>query len=290
MTPLRQRMIDDLLVRNRSPRTVDAYVEQVARFARYFGRSPEQLGPEQIRQYQVYLVQERQVSWSNFNQAVCALRFLYNVTLQRNYPREYIPFAKRPQQLPTVLSQDETVRFLECLQPLKQRTLMTTLYACGLRLTEGTRLRPADIDSQRMLVQVRQGKGQKDRVVPLSPALLAQLRTWWRTARPAEWLFPGQGGRGPISEYAPQKACRQAAQKAGLAKRVSPHTLRHSYATHLLEAGVDLRTLQKLLGHACISTTLIYAHVSQPRLLAAPSPLDLLPLEATRTRPEPGRS
>jgi site-specific recombinase XerD len=217
---------------------------------------------------------------------VCALRFLYNVTLKRNYPREYIPFGKRPKRLPVVLSQEETVRFLECIANFKHRTLLTTLYACGLRLSEGTHLRPADIDSQRMLVQVRQGKGQKDRIVPLSPVLLEQLRTWWRATRPQEWLFPGQGGRGPLSDHSAQKACQQAAQKAGLKKRVSPHALRHSYATHLLEAGVDLRTLQKLLGHACLSTTLIYTHVSQPRLLAAPSPLDLLPLEATRPRPE----
>jgi integrase/recombinase XerD len=286
MTPLRQRMIDDLSVRNRSVRTIECYVEHVARFARYFGRSPEQLGPEQIRQYLVYLVQERKVSWSSFNQAVCALRFLYNVTLKRNYPREYIPFGKRPKRLPTVLSQEETVRFLECVENLKHRTLLTTLYACGLRLSEGRRLRPRDIDSARMLVHVRQGKGQKDRIVPLSPALLEQLRTWWRTARPPEWLFPGQGGRGPLSDHTVQKVCQRAARQAGLTKRVSPHTLRHSYATHLLEAGVDLRTLQKLLGHACLSTTLIYTHVSQPRLLATPSPLDLLPLEATRTRPE----
>jgi site-specific recombinase XerD len=177
MTPLRQRMIDDLRVRNRSLRTIECYIEQVARFARYFGRSPEALGPEEVGQYLVYLAQERKVSWSNFNQAVCALRFLYNVTLQRNYPREYIPFGKRPKQLPTVLSQEEIVRFPQCIQHFKQRTLLTTLYACGLRLTEGTGLRPADIDSPRMLVQVRQGKGQKDRIVPLSPALLEQLRT-----------------------------------------------------------------------------------------------------------------
>jgi site-specific recombinase XerD len=278
-------MIDDLLLRNRSPRTVECYVEQVARYARYFGRSPEHLGPDEVRQFLLYLVQERKVSWSNFNQAVCALRFLYNVTLQRNYPREYIPFGKRPKRLPTVLSQEETVRFLECIKNLKHRTLVTTLYACGLRLSEGTHLRPADIDSPRMLVQVRQGKGQKDRIVPLSPALLEQLRSWWRAARPQDWLFPGQDPRHPISDHMAQKACREAARDAGLSKRVSPHTLRHSYATHLVEAGVDLPTLQKLLGHACLSTTLVYTHVSQPRLLATPSPLDLLPLEATRRRP-----
>lgn len=282
MTPLRRRMIEDLTLRNRSPRTIESYTEQVARFARYFGRSPEDLGPEEVRTYLLYLVQERKVAWGTFNQAVCALRFLYNVTLERNYPREYIPFGKRPKRLPVVLSQEETAQLLACVENLKHRTLLTTLYACGLRVTEGTRLRPADIDSQRMLVHVH-GKGQKDRVVPLSPVLLEHLRTWWRETRPKEWLFPGQSNRGPLTVHSAQKSCKEAAQKAGLKKRVSPHTLRHSYATHLFEAGVDLRIIQKLLGHACLSTTLVYTHVSRPQLLATPSPLDLLPVDATRT-------
>lgn len=283
MTPLRRRMIEDLTLRNRSPRTIESYTEQVAHFAKYFGRSPEDLGPEEVRTYLLYLVQERKVAWGTFNQAVCALRFLYNVTLERNYPREYIPFGKRPKQLPVVLSQEETAQFLACVENFKLRTFLTTLYACGLRVTEGTRLRPADIDSQRMLIHVRQGKGQKDRVVPLSPALLEHLRTWWRKARPKEWVFPGQYGRGPLSVHSPQRTCKEAAQKAGLKKRISPHTLRHSYATHLYEAGVDLRIIQKLLGHACLSTTMVYMHVSHPRLLATPSPLDLLPVDASRT-------
>lgn len=279
MTPLRQRLMDDLRVRNRSPRTIECYVDQVARFARYFGRSPEELGPEHVREFLLHLSQEKQLSWSNVNQAVSALRFLYNVTLQRDYPREALPYARRPRRLPVVLSPTETAQLLGCVDHHKHRTLLTTLYACGLRVSEGTHLRVADIDSRRMLVQVRCGKGQKDRVVPLSPMLLALLREWWKAARPTEWLFPGQGGR-PLSVPSAQKSCQAAAEKAGLAKRVSPHTLRHSYATHLLEAGVDLATLQKLLGHASLSTTLRYTHVAQPRLLATPSPLDLLPRPA----------
>jgi site-specific recombinase XerD len=269
-------MIHDLQLRNRSPRTIDAYVSHVARYAQHFGQTPDRLGPEHVREYQLHLLQ-RQVSWSLFNQAVCALRFFYNVTLEQGWPVQHLPYGKRPKRLPTVLSPEEVQRLLACVRPPKQRVLLTTVYACGLRLLEATHLRPEDIDSSRRQVWVRQGKGNKDRAVPLSPTLLEELRAYWRQHRPRPWLFPGKEPERPLHPGTVQRALKQAAEQAGLTKRISPHTLRHSYATHLLEAGVDVRTLQMLLGHTCASTTLIYLHVRQPRLAQVVSPLDLLP-------------
>jgi len=279
MTPLRQRFTEDLQVRNYSPRTVQCYVHHVAAFAKHFGRSPEQLGPEEVHQYQVYLVNQKRASWCSFNQAVCALRFLYRTTLPRSWPVSMIPFGKRPKKLPTVLGPDEVQKLLSCAKPLKQRMVLTTLYAAGLRLLEGTCLRPADIDSSRMLLRVSCGKGAKERLVPLSPRLLTELREYWRTARPSTWLFPGSKPQQPINPATIQKACHRAAQTAGINKRVTPHVLRHSYATGLLEAGVDLLTIQRLLGHRSFSTTLIYLHVRRPHLESIQSPWDLLPLE-----------
>ena len=237
MTTLRQRMIDDLRVRNRSLRTIETYVAQVAHFARHFGRSPELLGPEEVRQYQVYLVNERHVSWSNFNQAVCALRFLYRHTLERDWAVTHIPFPRQPRKLPVVLSQAEVQCFLDAIKKLKYRALLTTVYAAGLRLSEATHLQVADIDSQRMMIRVRQGKGQKDRDVMLSPTLLELLRIYWRIERPKTWLFPGRTLDESISLTAVQRACQRAGRDAGLTKPVTVRTLRHCFATHLLEAG-----------------------------------------------------
>lgn len=272
-------MIEDMQIRNLSPRTIECYVYHVACFAKHFGRSPEQLGLEQVRQYQVYLVQRKKASWCRFNQAVCALRFLYRITLPRPWPVSMIPFPKRPKQLPVVLSPAEAQQLLACAKPLKQRLILTTLYAAGLRLEEGLRLRVADIDSARMLLRVACGKGAKERLVPLSPRLLTELREYYRACRPPDWLFPSRRPDAPLSDGAVQKACQRAAREAGLTKRVTPHTLRHSYATHLLESGVDLLTIQRLLGHRSFSTTLIYLHVRQPHLESIHSPLDWLPLE-----------
>lgn len=279
MTPLRTRMIEDLQVRNYSPRTVECYTYHVGCFARHFGRSPDQLGPEEVRAYQVYLVQEKKASWTSFNQAVCALRFLYRTTLPRDWPVTMIPFAKRPKKLPTVLAAQEVQQLLACAHPLKQRMILTSLYAAGLRLEEGLHLRVSDIDSARMLLRVACGKGAKERLVPLSPRLLTELREYWRTYRPATWLFPGGNDEQPLNSATVQKACTRAAREAGLTKRVTPHVLRHSYATGLLEAGVDFLTIQRLLGHRSFSTTLIYLHVRQPHLESVPSPLDWLPVE-----------
>jgi site-specific recombinase XerD len=235
----------------------------------------------------VYLVTEKRASWTSFNQAVCALRFLYRTTLPRPWPVTQIPFAKRPKQLPVVLGPEEVARLLACVGRLKQRVLLTTIYAAGLRLEEATQLRVVDIDSARMLLRVACGKGAKQRLVPLSPRLLDELRGYWRVVRPATWLFPGGRPRQPLDGATVQKACKQAAQQAGLTKRVTPHVLRHSYATGLLEAGVDLLTIQRLFGHRSFSTTLVYLHVRRPRLESIASPYDWLPLEQCPRCAEP---
>jgi site-specific recombinase XerD len=277
MTPLRQRLIHDLQIRNRSPRTIECYVAQVAAFARHFGRSPELLDQEHVRQYQLYLLHEKRASWSLFNQTVCALRFFYKVTLPRDWAVTHLPYGKRPHKTPCVLSRAEVRQLLSCATRPVQRILLTTLYAAGLRLSEGLHLQVPDIDSARMLLHVRSGKGQRDRLVSLSPLLLEELRAWYRFRRPTRWLFPGRGDE-PMHPGTIQRACRDAALAAGLTKHATPHSLRHSYATHLLEAGLDVRTLQKLLGHSQLSTTAQYTHVTDERLRGVVSPWDL-PLE-----------
>ena len=276
MTTLRQRLIDDLKVRNRSSRTIMTYVAQVAKFARHFGKSPELLGPEEIRQYQVYLVEERHVSWSYFNQAVCALRFLYRYTLSRDWAVAHIPFPRQPRKLPVVLSQAEVIRLFDAVRSLKQRAILMTAYATGLRLAEVAHLQVSDIDSERLMIRVRQGKGQKDRYVMLSPTLLEVLRLYWRAERPSSWLFPSKKKEQPINHSVVQRACHQAGLDAGLTKRATVRSLRHSFATHLLEAGTNIRIIQTLLGHSSVSTTQRYTYVSNKTVRATESPLELL--------------
>ena len=276
MTTLRQRMIDDLKVRNRSSRTIKTYVAQVANFARHFGRSPELLGPEEIRQYQVYLVEQGRVSWSYFNQTVCALRFLYRYTLGRDWAVAHIPFPRQPRKLPVVLSQAEVIQLFDAVHSLKQRAILMTAYATGLRLSEVTHLQISDIDSERMMIRVRQGKGQKDRYVMLSPTLLEVLRLYWRAERPTSWLFPSKRKEQPINHSVVQRACHQAGLDAGLTKRATVRSLRHSFATHLLEAGTNIRIIQTLLGHSSVSTTQRYTYVSNKTVRATESPLELL--------------
>ncbi len=291
MTPLRQRFIDDLRLRNYAPRTIDTYVGQVAAFARHFGRSPELLGADAVRAYQLHLLQRR-VSWSSFNQAVCALRFLYGTTLGRPEQLPLIPYGKRPKALPSVLSPDEVRRLLDAAPPPRDRVLLQVAYGCGLRLSELTHLRVTDIDSARMVIHVRQGKGRKDRLVPLSGRLLEELRAYWRACRPATWLFPGRKPGCPLNGSNLQRRSGQLVRQVGLSKRCSLHRLRHSYATHLLEAGVDLLTLKALLGHTSLQTTARYLHVSAQRLQQTPSLLDLLVLprpEAPSGAPAEGR-
>jgi site-specific recombinase XerD len=284
MTPLRQRFIDDLRLRNKSPRTIETYVLRVALFARHFGRSPELLGPEEVRAYQQHLL-ARQVSWSMFNQSVCALRFLYQVTLGRPDLIRHLPFAKRPRTLPVVLSPEEVVRLLDAALPGRERTLLDVAYSTGLRLKELLGLQVRDIDSGRMVLHIRHGKGQKQRFVPLSPRLLAALRAYWREYRPATWLFSGVQPGLPLTGGAVQRLCRRTAQRAGLTKHVTPHTLRHSFATHLLEAGVDLLSVQALLGHSHFNTTAKYLHVSMRRLQQLPQLLEGLVLPARPVLP-----
>jgi site-specific recombinase XerD len=223
-------------------------------------------------------VQERKVSWSTFNQAVCGLRFLYRITLPRSWPVAMIPFGKRPKTLPAVLGANEVSQLLQCVPCLKHRTLLLTLYAAGLRLSEGAALTIADIDSQRMLLRIACGKGQKERLVPLSPRLLTALREYWKVVRSPKYLFPGSTFETRISSTTIQKSCKAAVIKSGIRKDVTPHTLRHSYATGLLEAGVDLLTIGHLLGHKSFSTTMVYLHVRRPHMVSTPSPIDWLPV------------
>jgi site-specific recombinase XerD len=276
MTPLRRRMVEDMELRNLAPKTVEVYVQRVAAFARHFRRSPESLGPDEVRSYLIHLVQERRVSWSYYNQTVAALRFLYEVTLERQGVLQRIRCPKLPKKLPTVLSPDEVTRVFAAVASLKHRTILMTAYAAGLRVSEVASLRVDDIDSQRMVLRIRQGKGRKDRYVMLSPRLLALLREYWKAARPADWLFPGDIPGRPLTEASIQRVCARAGRDAGLDKHVTVHTLRHSFATHLLEAGTDIRTIQVLLGHRNLKTTAIYTHVSQAAVEATQSPLDRL--------------
>ena len=271
-------MIEDMTVRNLSPATQRSYLHAVAKFSRYFSRSPDRLDIEDVRAFQVFLVSQK-ISWPALNQTVCALRFFYGVTLNRPEIPERIAYAREPRKLPVILSADEVVRFLEAVPSLKTRTALTTAYAAGLRASEAVSLKVADIDSSRMLIQVRHGKGAKDRTVMLSPQLLAILRTYWRLARPREWLFPGRDESKPIDVQVLHAACRSATKAAGLAKRVTVHTLRHSFATHLLESGVDIRIIQVLLGHNSLSTTARYTQVATTTIAKTRSPIDRLALE-----------
>jgi integrase/recombinase XerD len=287
MSPLRQRMADDLCLRNYSDRTIKAYLRCVSNFARHFGKSPDELGPDHIREYQLYLVKQKQCSWAVFNQTVCALRFFYNTTLGCTEMIEEIPYPRFEKRLPVVLSQAEVDALLRALKNLKHRAVLTTIYATGLRVSEVTNLVVSDIDSSRMIIQVRQGKGRKDRFVMLSPNLLTLLREYWKAYHPRHWLFPGQNPSRPINNATAYRICQHAAEAANLSKAISPHTLRHSFATHLLEAGTDLRTIQLLLGHRNLKTTAVYLHVSTLALRSTISPLDLLEssssVEAART-------
>lgn len=278
MTSLRQRMVEDMTVRNLAPLTQVAYVRQVSMFARHFGQSPELLGPEEIRSYQVHLAMEKKLAPSSISIAVAALRFLYNETLHKHWAlEEVIPMPKIPTMLPVVLSPEEVLRFLEGVPHLKHRTILTTCYATGMRISETVHLKPADIDSQRMVIRVEQGKGQKDRYVMLSVRLLETLRHWWRTERPQHWLFPGKPSVKPITRHAVEKACQEAYSDCGISKPITPHSFRHAFAVHMLENGTDVRTIQLLLGHRSLSTTANYLRIAISKVCSATSPLDLLP-------------
>lgn len=277
MTELRQRYLQDLRLRNYAPKTLQTYVECVSLFARYFKRSPEELGPEHIREYQRYLVEEKKCSWSRFNQTVCALRFLYRNTLGRDWAISHIPFPRKQKKLPVVLSRDEAAQLLAAIKSLKYRAVLSLCYGAGLRISEALHLQVADIDSKRMMIRVRQAKGHKDRYVMLSPRLLELLREYWNKERPTVWLFPARCKDHPLGACALQHACQRARRVARIRKPVTPHTLRHSFASHLLEAGANIRTIQLLLGHNSLQTTAVYTHVSQTTVGETVSPFDLLP-------------
>jgi integrase/recombinase XerD len=278
MSPLRRRMIEDMTIRNLSPATQQSYLHAVSKFSRHFGRSPDRLGLGEVHAFQVHLVANG-ISWASLNQIVCALRFFYGVTLGQATIPERIAYAREPQKLPVVLSADEVVRFLEAIPGLKSRIALTTVYAAGLRVSEAVMLKIADIDSGRMVIRVEQGKGGKDRYVMLSPQLLRILRGYWRLTRPKRWLFPGRDDGRPLEPTTLHAACRSARAAAGLAKEVTPHTLRHSFATHLLENGADIRIIQVLLGHANLQSTARYARVATKTISKTPSPLDRLRVE-----------
>jgi integrase/recombinase XerD len=279
LTEITVRMAGDMKIRHLAQATIDAYTYHVGRFADFLDGAPiENARPEQVRDFQLHLIEERKVGWSSFNQAVCGLRFLYRVTIPKPWPVAMIPFGKRPKRLPVVLGSDEVDQLLQCVENLKHRTCLLTLYACGLRLSEGSNLQIPDIDSGRMQLRINHGKGDKTRMVPMSPRLLAELRAYWKQYRPTSFLFPGKQAESPISGTSMQKAIKTAAQRAGIKKSISPHTLRHSYATGLLEAGVDLLTISRLLGHKSFATTMIYLHVRRTHFESAPSPIDWLPV------------
>lgn len=282
MTRLRKLMLDELERRNYAKGTADAYIHALKEFAAHYHRPPDQLGPDQINQFQLHLLRDLKLSPQTVKQHMAALRFFYVHTLKRHYPPGEFRYPKTPQRLPVILSQDEVRRMIDAATTLLHRTLLMTLYSTGMRRAELVSLKVNDIDSDRMVVHIRQGKGGKDRDVPLSPKLLETLREYWRWKKPREYLFPGEAKQGSNGEHLTSKAvyhaCKGAAHRAGIQKNVGPHTLRHSFATHLLESGADLRTIQLLLGHASLNHTTVYLHLSQRHLRACPNPLDELPV------------
>ena len=287
MTGLRKMMLEELQRRNYSEITTRKYLQYVTAFARHFGKSPDQLGPNELRSYQAYLLRERKVTPGTAVNCVAALRFFFIKTLKRHQFREFLPYPKDRRRLPTVLSPEEVSRLINAAGTLFRRTLLMTLYGTGMRRSELAHLKVGDIDSQRMIIRVVAGKGGKDRDLPLSPTLLETLREYWRWRKPKLYMFPTRTRGLPIEEPISDKtvwiACSEAARRAGINKRVTPHTLRHSWATHLLEAGTDLRTIQVLLGHGDLETTAQYLHLSRRHLQAVSNPLDGLTLAGTES-------
>jgi integrase/recombinase XerD len=278
MTTLRKRMTEDMQVRNLALNTQTCYVQQVSLFSRYFDRSPELLGPEDIRAYQVYLTNEKKLATGSVLIAVAALRFLYKVSLKKDWTFEdVIPAPKKPQKLPVIPSPEEVLHFLGSVRSTRNRAILTSCYAAGLRISECIHLKATDIDSQRMVIRIDQGKGHKDRYVMLSPKLLEALRGYWKAARPKEWLFEGDIPGQPINRSSVELACQKACRLPGNRKPITPHSLRHAFAVHLLEAGADIRTIQLLLGHRSLSTTARYLRLATSKVCSTSSPLDLLP-------------
>jgi integrase/recombinase XerD len=275
MTPLRQRMLEDLQIRGRAVNTQRSYIEKIKHFAEHFGESPERLGPEEIRAYQVYLVNFKRDSRSQLAQFVAAARFLYGVTLQRKWAIASLPYPKSPRRLPIVLSEQEVKQLLEAVINIKHRAIVMTLYSAGLRVAEACGLRVTDIDSGRMVIRVDQGKGAKDRYVQLSETLLHQLREYWKKFRPQHCLFLGRRGR-PITTRHVYRVCVDAGLTAGIRKTTNPHCLRHSIATHMLERGTSILEIQAFLGHSSLSSTARYLHLMGGKGRTSINPLDAI--------------
>jgi integrase/recombinase XerD len=287
VTHLRRAMLEELQRRNYAKTTVDYYLKAVERFARFFHTSPDRLNQSHLRQYQAYLLRERKLGPRTVKLHVSALRFFFVKTLKRPYLLEDLPFPKVPRRLPVILTTEEVARLIDGAKNLTDRTMLMVLYSTGMRNAELRQLQVRDFDSRRMLIHIQHGKGGRDRYVPLSARLLETLRVYYRWMRPKTWLFPGtiQNWRAdkPITPKVVWDACREAARRAQLEKRVSPHLLRHAYASHLVEAGADLRTVQLLLGHVKLEHTVIYLHLSQRHLQAVANPLDAMPVSGADT-------
>ena len=291
MTRLRKMMLDDLQRRNYAETTISSYIRIVEDFSRRFQRPPDRLGPPQIREYQAELFKKRKLAASTVTVYLAALRFFYTKTLKKGWSAAETPYPKRAEHVPSILSQEEVARLIDGAGTPFHRTVLMTLYATGVRRAELTHLKITDVDSQRMVVHIQGGKGRKDRDVMLSPKLLKELRKHWRRLKrkPSVWLFPGNRHHSsdkPISTKVVWQACKGAAQRAGVKKHVHPHTLRHCFATHLLDQGADLRSIQMLLGHNDLEQTTIYLHISERRLNATASPLDSLSLKSESPQEE----
>jgi integrase/recombinase XerD len=286
VTRLRKMMLEELQRRNYSTITTRNYLRVVTEFAKYFGKPPDRLGLNELRTYQAYLLRERKLTPGSVVNQVAALRFFFVKTLKRHQFRDFLPYPQDRRRLPTVLSREEVSRLINAAGNLFRRTLLMTLYGTGMRRSELASLKVGDIDSQRMIIRVVAGKGGKDRDLPLSSALLETLREYWQWRKPKLYMFPtrtrGRTLDQPISDKTVWIACSEAARQAGIKKRITPHTLRHSWATHLLEAGTDLRTIQVLLGHGDLETTAQYLHLSQRHLQTVVNPLDGLSLASTQ--------
>jgi site-specific recombinase XerD len=284
VSPLRRRMIEDMTIRKFAPKTQHDYVQRVKNFAAFLGRSPDTATFEDVRRYQLHLTAS-DIGVATLNQTVSTLRFFFRVTLKRHDIVEHTHFIREPRKLPVVLSPDEVARFLDAAPGLKYKAALSVAYGAGLRASEVISLKVSDIDSKRMIIRVEQGKGRKDRYVMLSPHLLNLLRAWWKATRPRGWLFPGRDPAQPMTARQLNRACHSAAQMAAITKRVSLHTLRHSFATHLLEQNVDVRVIQVLLGHAKLDTTALYTRVATKTISEVMSPLEHIAVKLKEMRP-----
>ena len=284
MGALRKRMDGDLVVRGMAVRTREAYLGAVAGLAKYYGRRPDRINEREVQQYLLYLIEQRKLAWSSCNIVAQGLKFFYRVTLKRPEAHFQIPRARAPQKLPQILSREEVVALIENTVNLKHRAILMTAYGAGLRLNEICHLRLIDIDAARMTLRVEQGKGAKDRYTLLSPRLLSELRRYWRVYRPKHWLYTRRDGEQPVSDTTVHRIYHLAKVRAGIAKQGGIHSLRHAFATHLLEAGVDIHTIQRLMGHGHISSTLRYFHLARKHLANTPSPLELLDYPDTPRR------